>query len=378
MADHLMTEVQKMLVQEVREFAAQQIRAAALASDETGEINKDVYDKAVSMGLNAMMIPTELGGVGLDCFTECLLTEEIAKGDPAFANRLAATSLAALPIKLGKADALYQKACKIIVNGGIGAFALTEPNAGSDAGSIQTSAVKCEDGYVLNGRKCFITNGGIADFYVVFAKTDKGAKTRGITAFFVERGQEGVHVGKKEKKMGLCASNTADVILDHVLVPYEHVIGEEGGGFRLAMQTLDYSRITCAATAVGISQAAIDLCKSYVKERNVFGNTLSKMQTIQFLLADMEIRTQASRALALQAATLADEGQINTKISSCAKVMASDTAMQVTTDAVQIFGGYGYMKGMMVEKLMRDAKVYQIFEGTNQIQRMIISGVMLR
>ncbi|MDE5910201.1 MAG: acyl-CoA dehydrogenase family protein [Lachnospiraceae bacterium] len=373
-----MTELQKELVAVMKEFGEKELKPFAGYYDEIAEFPMDAYKKAVKMGLSRMTFPVEYGGAGIDHKTHAMMMEELAKYDASFVNGLSATVLAALPVRLAGRTEQIEQMVTVIGNGGFAAFALTEANAGSDAASIRTTAEKVDGGYILNGSKCFITNGNIADIYVVFAKTEPEKGTRGISAFLVERNREGVSVGKHENKMGLRAASTSDVIFDHVFVPEESLIGQENRGFKLAMQTLNYSRIECAAVATGIAQGALEACITYAKERNTFGKPIASLQAIQFMLADMEIQVQAARALTWQAADLADRDMINPEISSCAKTFASDMAMKVTTDAVQIFGGYGYSKEFPVEKMMRDAKIYQIFEGTNQIQRVVISGNLLK
>lgn len=258
------------------------------------------------------------------------------------------------------------------------AFCLTEPNAGSDAGAVATTARREGGEYVLNGTKCFITNGGIADVYTVFASLDRSKGLKGLSAFLVERGRSGVSVGKEEDKMGIRSTNTTDVIFQDVRIPADRLLGKEGEGFKIAMQTLDIARPIVGAVGVGLSQAAVDLSVKYAKERVQFGKPIAANQAIQFMLADMAIQTEAARNLVYRAAYLKDAGHPSTMTAAMAKTFSSDTAVRVATDAVQIFGGYGYSREYPVEKLMRDAKILQIFEGTNQVQRMVIAGQLLR
>ena len=266
----------------------------------------------------------------------------------------------------------------IVVPGAVSAFCLTEAQGGSDAGNSKTTAVKVGDEYVINGVKTFITNGGIASVYTVFAMTDKEKGVKGMSAFLVERDRPGVSVGAEENKMGIRASNTTEVVFEDVHVPADHLIGKEGDGFKIAMKTLDRTRPSGSATAVGICQRAIDECVKYAKERVVFGKPIAKHQAVAFMLADMEIQTQAARQMVMHAARLMDNGIYDSVVAAAAKTFTGDTAMKVTTDAVQVLGGFGYSREYPVEKLMRDAKIYQIFEGTNQIQRVVISGNLLR
>jgi butyryl-CoA dehydrogenase len=266
----------------------------------------------------------------------------------------------------------------ILMSGKLAAFCLTEPNAGSDAGAVATTAVKEGGEYVLNGQKTFITNGGVAGVYTVFATQDKSKGIKGLSAFIVERDRPGISVGKEENKMGIRASNTTDVFLENVRIPADHLLGKEGEGFKIAMQTLDKARPLVGAISVGLAQAALDASIKYSKERQQFGKPICANQALQFMLADMAIQTEAARWLVHRACYLIDAGLPYGKESAIAKTFASDTAMKVTTDAVQIFGGYGYSRDYPIEKMMRDAKIMQIFEGTNQVQRMVIAGQLLR
>jgi len=375
---YLLTEQQKDLQALVREFAQKEIAPHAAEWDKNSEIPREYIEKGFELGLHLTGIPEKYGGMGLDTVTRCIIREELGKADAGYAITLGASLLGYLPIALAGNEEQLKRVVDIIVPGNVCAFCLTEPGGGSDAAMNTTTARKVGDEYIINGRKCFITNGALAGVYTVFASTDKSKGAKGISAFIVERDREGITVGKKEDKMGIRSSNTTDVIFEEVRVPAKNLIGGEGQGFKIAMQTLDRTRAEGSATGVGICQAAIDHCVKYAKERVVFGKPIGRHQAISFMLADMEIQTQAARQLVLYTARLADNGIIDGMISACAKTFVGDTAMKVTTDAVQIFGGYGYCKDYPVEKLMRDAKVFQIFEGTNQIQRLVISGNMLK
>ena len=377
MGTFILTEDQQDLQALAREFADKEIRPLSAEYDVKGETPMELYQKAANMGFTATAWPANLGGLGLSYLTQAIVNEELSKGDVGFANALGASSFAARPILNAGTEEQKRYVADIVLNGGLASFALTEPNAGSDASALRTTAVRTGDEYILNGRKCFITNAPYAKFFVVFAKTDPEKGHRGISAFLVERDRPGVSVGKHEDKMGFRLSTAADVVLEDVHLPAVNLIGVENKGFGLAMKILDYSRIGVAAEAVGLAQEALDLAIGYAKERVTFGKPIGQHQAIQFMLADMEIKIQAARALTYEAAELADNGVPFGKFSSCAKTLASDTAVAVSSDAVQIFSGYGYMKDYRVEKLYRDAKLLQIFEGTNQIQRMVIGGHLL-
>ena len=304
---------------------------------------------------------------------QAAIVEEIAKADAGVAVTLNGNGLALKPVLIAGNEEQKQKCADIIVNGGWGAFALTEPNAGCDAAAGKTTAVREGDEYVLNGRKCFITNASVADFFVVTAMTDKTKGTRGMSAFLVYKGTPGLSVGNHENKMGVRCSTTSDLLLEDVRIPVENRLGEEGTGFVTAMKTLDLARTWCAVIAAGVAQRCIDESVAYARQRVQFGRPIAKLQAIQFKIADMEIRTEASRQLIAHAIRLADMGRPFSKESASAKCFAGDSVMQTAIDAVQILGGYGYSREYPVEKLMRDAKIFQIFEGTNEIQRVVVS-----
>ena len=375
---HMLSEENREIQEMAREFAEAKIRPVSKEYDLKGETPISVYKEAAGLGYTSLCIPEEFGGAGLGTFANILVAEEFARADAGFSVAVQASTLAMKPILLAGTKEQKQYAADALINGGMGSFCLTEPDAGSDAGAIRTKAVKKDGEYIITGRKCFITNAPHADFYVVFAKTEPDAGTKGISAFLVERGREGLSIGKHEDKMGIRLSTTADVILEEVHVPEDHLLGAEGKGFKLAMQTLDRTRLECAAMAAGLSQRAIDLSVDYAKTRVTFGKPIAKLQAIQFMLADMEIRNQAARSLVYQCAAMIDSGAVDGKMNAVAKTFSSEAAMQNTLDAVQIFSGYGYSREYEVEKLMRDAKIFMIFEGTNQIQRTVIAGHLIK
>lgn len=369
---------QKALQKLVREFAQKKVAPVAKKYDHEGEFPHELFNELVKLGLHCLPAPEEFDGPGLDSFTSSLLTEELARADVGFATTACANGLASYPVLLAGTKEQQKLFFDIVIQGKMAAFCLTEPNAGSDAGAVATAARREGDEYVINGTKCFITNGALADVYTVFATIDRSKGLKGLCAFLVERNRSGVSVGKEEDKMGIRSSNTTDVIFQDVRIPAGHLLGKEGDGFKIAMQTLDIARPIVGALGVGLSQAALDFSIKYAKERIQFGKPIAANQVIQFMLADMAIQTAAARNLVYHAAYLKDSGQPCTLEAAIAKTFTSDTAMKVSTDAVQIFGGYGYSREYPVEKLMRDAKILQIFEGTNQVQRMVIAGQLLR
>ncbi len=375
---NVMTEEARELMEMTREFGEKRIAAYSAEYDLKGETPMDLYREAADLGYTSLAWPEELGGLGLSEATKVIIGEELSKYDAGFCNALDASTLASRPILLAGTEEQKQYAADIVIGGQMAAFALTEPNAGSDAAAITTTAIKTDDGYVINGRKCFITNGPNAQFYVVFAKTDKEAGVRGISAFLVERNRPGVSTGKHEDKMGIRLAMASDVIFDDVLIPHDHLLGQEGKGFKLAMQTMDIARVDCGAGALGIAQRAIDLAAQYAKERTTFGKPIAKLQAIQFKIADMEIRTQAARSLVWRCADMLDAGIADSKLCAASKIAASEAAMQNALDAVQIFGGYGYSREYPVEKLIRDAKIFSIFDGTNEILHSVVAGRMLK
>lgn len=384
MYDVLLTAEQKEIRGWAHEFAEKIIRPVAAEADEQEKVPWEVIHEAAKAGFLSYPYPEEYGGGGItSSIMKAVINEELAWGCAGIADIIGAVHLAGTPlVHLGNEEQ-KKRFLSIICDSSkanLGAFCLTEPEAGSDVANMRTSAQRDGDEYVLNGRKCFITNGGIARLYFVFATHDRSLKHKGISAFIVEEGTPGLSSGKKEKKMGTKAAHTGDVVFENVRVPLANRLGEEGMGFLGAMKTLADARIGVAASAVGVAQAAYEHALAYSKERKTFGQAIARHQAIGFMLADMATQIAAARALTLQAAQLA-EAKVNPQIvnqtASMAKLFASDTAMKVTTDAVQIFGGYGYIRDYPVEKLMRDAKIKQIYEGTNQIQRQVIANEII-
>ncbi|AXB81283.1 acyl-CoA dehydrogenase [Megasphaera hexanoica] len=364
----------------VREFAEKEIAPTVQERDEKAEFSREIFDKIGELGLCGIFFPEEYGGSDGSYVSYILANEELSKVDDAVAAGYASSiSLCAWPIwKFGTEEQKKKYLTPLAEGTKLGAFGLTEPNAGSDAARQQSTAVRKGDHYILNGSKIFITNGGEADIYVVFAMTDKTKGTKGISAFILEKGMEGFTFGKEEQKMGIHASKTRELIFQDVKVPVENLLGEEGKGFKIAMQGLDGGRIGVAAQGLGIAGAALEAAIKYSKEREQFGKPVCKFQSISFMLADMATKLDAARLLVYRAAALKEQGKPCTKESCMAKLYATDAAMSIATDAVQILGGYGYIREYPVERLMRDAKITQIYEGTNQIQRLIISGQLLQ
>lgn len=371
---------QEMIVKFARDFAEKEIAPLAAEIDRTGVYPEELLNKLKKAGFFGMNYDREYGGAGVDYLTYIMICEEIGKVCASTAVILGGNnSLSAWPIYKYGTPEQKEKYLKPLCTGEkIGAFALTESNAGSDAASQQTTAVLDGDEWVLNGSKIFITNGGLAETYVVIAMTDKDQGTRGISAFIVEYPTKGFTIGKKEEKMGLNGSSTTELIFENCRIPKENLLGKVGRGFNLAMATLDGGRIGVAISAVGIAQRAIDESVKYVKQRVQFGRPIAKNQAIQFMLADMETRTSAARLLTYDAAIKKMNNIPCTKESAMAKLYASEVAMWVTTKAVQLFGGYGYTKEYPVERLMREAKIQEIFEGTSEVQRMVIAGQILK
>lgn len=373
----LYTENQLSLKSMVADFMQKEIVPIMAEYDRKGEVPMEVVRKGMEMGFHLMEIPEAYGGIGLSFEDYCVLHEEIAAYEAGFGTTFGASDLAVKAVMNAGTEEQKQYFADFIAQGHLGAFCLTEPQAGSDAAAVRTTAVKDGDEWVLNGTKCFITNGGIADIFVVIAVTDKTQGVKGLSAFLVERSM-GVKSGKEEDKLGIRMSNTTDVIFEDVRVPAKNLLGVEGRGFITAMKVLERGRVNCAAGAVGIMRHAIELATEYAKTRVTFGKPIAAKQAIQFMLADMKIAEESARQLMLYAARLCDAGEDCQVAASAAKAYAGDSAMKVTTDALQIFGGYGYSREYPVEKLMRDAKIFQIYEGTNQIQRVVISGAMLK
>lgn len=373
-----LTDEQQALRDMARKFAANEIRPIAAACDRDGTFPTDLFRKSFELGMMSSYIPEEYGGLGLGELDACLIQEELAWGCAGIATSISANGLALLPLLVAGSPEQKKAFLEPFASEfGFASFCLTEPGAGSDVGGIKTIARRDGDDYVINGRKCFITNGSHARQYTVFASTDKSKGHKGLSAFIVPRDLAGVSVGKKEDKMGQRASDTCDVLFDEVRVPAANRIGAEGEGFKVAMMTLDKARPSVAALSIGVARAAFEHACEYSKTRVQFGMPIAMNQAIHFMIADMAADIEGTRLLAWKAAWLLDQGRRATKESSYAKLLAADMAMRITTDAVQIFGGYGYMKEYPVEKLMRDAKLMQIYEGTSQIQRLVIAKEVL-
>ncbi|QTV78896.1 acyl-CoA dehydrogenase family protein [Phascolarctobacterium succinatutens] len=377
--DFALNEEQLELQEMVREFVEKEITPYAAEMDAENHMRDGLIDKANEMGLLNVIVPEELDGPGLDSISVATIYEELGKGCAGVATSLAANSLATVPVLLAGTDEQKKMYCDVLNNGGLAAFALTEPGAGSDAGGVSTRAVhnKEEGTYTLNGTKMFITNGGLAEIFLVFANTRKTGGIRGLTAFIVPKDTPGFSVGKKENKMGIRPSNTTELVLQDVVIPESYRVGREGEGFRIAMNTLDSARPFVGAVSVGIAQAALDCAVKYAKERRQFGQPIASFQMVQGMLADMAMKVETARLMVQKACWMRDQGMEFSKEAAMAKCYAADTAMQVTTDAVQVMGGYGYTKEYPVEKMMRDAKIMQIYEGTNQIQRLVIANKLL-
>lgn len=380
-----LTEEQLMIRDNVRKLAQEVVSPRAGEIDATGEYPWDIYRLFAEQDLLGLSIPEEYGGSGADLLSYCLCVEEVAKVCATSSLIIAGQELGMFPLLLAGNEEQKKEWLPKIAKGEVMiAFGLTEQGAGSDVSSLKTRAVRQGDGYVLNGSKCFITNGGLADVYTVFATTapEKGAK--GISVFLVEKDTPGFSTGKKEEKMGIRGSQTTELVFEDVYVPAANLIGEEGRGFTVAMTTLDKTRPGIGAQALGIAQGAFDVALRYAQEREQFGKPIASFQGIQFMLADMAAAIEAARQLVYKTACAMDQaarGEISQKeasrFSAMAKMVASDTAMRVTTDAVQILGGYGYTREFPVERMMRDAKITQIYEGTNQIQRVVIAKSLL-
>jgi len=375
-----LSEEHEMMRKMVREFALNEVAPTAAERDEKEVFDRSIFDKMGELGLTGIPWDEEVGGVGADYLSYVIAVEELSRVCASTGVTLSAhISLASWPIYRFGTPEQKEKYLRPLAEGKkLGAYGLTEPGSGSDAAGMKTTAVRDGDDYILNGNKIFITNGGDAEIYVVFAVTDASLKHKGITAFIVEKGTPGFSIGKKEKKLGIRSSPTVEIIFEDCRIPASQRLGEEGQGFKIAMMTLDGGRNGIAAQAVGIAQGALDAALSYAKERKQFGQSIAKLQAIQFKLADMATEIEAARLLTYQAAWLESQGLPYGKASAMAKLFAGDVAMRVTTEAVQIFGGYGYTREYPVERMMRDAKITQIYEGTNEIQRVVIANHLLK
>ena len=362
------------------EFAANEMRPAAAHHDHTGEYAWDVIRKAHELGLMNTPIPEAYGGMGLGSVDTCVIAEELAWGCTGIGTALEANGLTLGPVLLGASDALKRKyVAPLTEEARMVAYAVTEPGAGSDVQGMRTTAERKGDTWILNGSKMWITNAGVADWFFVVALTDPEKKARGgMTAFIVESGWDGVVVGKKEINMGQRASDTRGITFDNVEVPHANVVGEVGDGWKLAMAAFDMTRPSVAMSSVGLARSAMEHAAQYATERRTFGVPIFNHQAVAFMIADMDIQIEAGRLLCMQAAWRKDQGLKNTREASIAKAFCADMAMKVATDAVQVFGGYGYNTEYPVEKIMRDAKIFQIYEGTSQVQRMIVSRELFR
>jgi acyl-CoA dehydrogenase len=371
--DFTLTDEQKALRELAHDFAEKEIRPVAWEYDRDGTWPQEIIEKAHEIGLMNVHVPEQYGGPGLSYLDGCLIEEELSWGCSGIGTSLSANGLAAAPVYLGASDEVKAEYYGELMDGPtLASFCLTEPDAGSDVSGMRTRAVRHGDKYVINGSKCFITNGGYADWFTVYAKTDPDAGHRGISAFLVRK-DDTVIVDKKEDKMGQRASNTATITFNDTEVDARYLLGQENKGFKLAMMTLDRTRPGVAAMATGIARAAFEFATEYSKERVQFGVPIAMHQAIQFMIADMATKVHLARLATWHSAVLLDQGKRNTLESSHAKRFAADAAMEVTTDAVQIYGGYGFIKDYPVEKLMRDAKIMQLYEGTSQIQRLVIA-----
>jgi alkylation response protein AidB-like acyl-CoA dehydrogenase len=370
----------RMLRETVRQLAADKIAPRAAEVDETAEFPWDVYEALRRAELHAVHIPAEYGGAGADSIATCIVIEEVARACASSSLIPAVNKLGTMPLLLSASEELKRQVLPPVASGeAMFSYALSEREAGSDAAAMRTRAVRDGDSWVLNGTKCWITNAGVSTYYTVMAVTEPGAGGSGISAFVVRADDPGFSVGTKERKLGIKGSPTCEIHFADCRIPADRIVGEPGTGFKTALRTLDHTRLTIGAQALGIAQGAIDAALAYVKERQQFGRRIADFQGVQFMLADMAMATEAARQLIYAAAAKAERGEPDlTFASAAAKVFASDTAMRVTTDAVQLFGGYGYTKDFPVERMMRDAKITQIYEGTNQINRMVMARQLLR
>jgi alkylation response protein AidB-like acyl-CoA dehydrogenase len=363
----------------VRAICDAKIAPYAAEVDEQARYPQEAHDALLATDFFAPHVPEEFGGVGADALATVIVIEEVARVDVSASLIPAVNKLGSLPVQLGGSEELKKKYLGALARGEGGfSYCLSEPDAGSDAANQRTKAERSGDGWVLNGTKRWITNAGVSEFYTVLAMTDPDQKSKGISAFVVEKSDHGVSFGAAEKKLGIKGSPTREVYLDNVELPPDRIIGEEGQGFEIAMKTLDHTRITIAAQAVGVAQGALDYALDYAKERQQFGRPIADQQGLQFLLADMGMKVEAARQITYAAAGTSQRGDKDlTFFGAAAKCFASDVAMEVTTNAVQVLGGYGYTRDYPLERMMRDAKITQIYEGTNQVQRIVMARQLL-
>jgi len=374
MPDFTLTDEQRQIRDLAREFAQQEIAPAAPAHDRTGEFPREICRKAWELGIMNTHIPEVYGGAGLGVFEGCLIAEEVAWGCTGIGTAMEANTLAEAPVIVAGSDEQKKTwLAPMVKEFRFAAYCVTEPDAGSDVAGIKTVARRVGDDYELNGSKMWITNGGVADWYFVLAYTDPAQRHRGMSAFIVDRASAGIEVGKKEWNMGQHASDTRALTFTQVKVPAANRLGREGEGFKIAMAAFDHTRPIVSAAAVGLARSAMDHAIRYAQERHAFGVPIAAHQSVSFMVAEMAMGIEAARLLVWQAATTIDRGERNTRYAAMAKAFAADMAMKTALDAVQVFGGYGFSSEYPVEKLMRDAKVFQIYEGTSQIQRLIIA-----
>ncbi|MEJ7725402.1 MAG: acyl-CoA dehydrogenase family protein [Actinomycetes bacterium] len=364
----------------VRDLCDDKVAPYAAEVDERSEFPQQAYDALRASDFHAPHVPEAYGGAGADALATCIVIEEVARACASSSLIPAVNKLGSLPIMIAGSAEMKERYLPPLARGeAMFSYALSEPEAGSDAGGMRTTAVRDGDTYVLNGAKRWITNAGVSDFYTVMAVTEPGIGTKGISAFVVESSDAGFSIGALEKKLGIKGSPTRELYFDTCRIPADRLIGAEGTGFRTAMATLDHTRITIAAQAVGIAQGALDYALGYVKERQQFGQAVAEFQGVQFMLADMGMKLEAARSLTYVAAAKSERGDADlTYFGAAAKCLSSDVAMEITTDAVQLLGGYGYVKDYPVERMMRDAKITQIYEGTNQVQRIVMARQLLR
>jgi acyl-CoA dehydrogenase len=383
MFDLTLTDEQNEFVATAREFTKREVIPAAARLDEEGAFPHDICRKAFELGLMNLELPEQYGGLGLSCLTSTLIHEEIGYGCTGVNTSLTANMLAVLPLLIAGTEAQKERWLGALSRGDgksgpiFACYACSEPDAGSDVAAMRTRVEKSGDEYILNGQKRWISNGGVASWMTTFATLDPKLKHKGIACFVLDAKTPGVTIGKKENKMGQRASMTNDIIFEDVRLPKDALVGEEGGGFKVAMKTFDRSRPSIGASAAGVIRRALDESRAYALERKSFGVPIGQHQAIQIMLADMAIAYETTRLLYMKAAWMVDREETDSIISACAKAYGADAAMRVTTDAVQVFGGYGYTKEYPVEKLMRDAKLMQIYEGTSQIQRVVIARKLL-
>lgn len=369
-----LTDEQLALQELARKFAKEEILPKAAHHDKTGEYPREIAEKAWSLGLMNTHIPTEQNGLGLGVLDGCLIAEELAYGCTGICTAMEANTLAAAPVIVaGSKEQKDEFLGMLTAEPKFAAYCVTEPGAGSDVSGIRTTAKKEGDDYILNGSKMWITNGSVASWYFVLAYTDPSLKHKGMSGFLVPANTPGITVGKKEWNMGQRASDTRGITFENVRIPKRYLLGKEGDGFKIAMSAFDHTRPAVAAGAVGLARRAMDEAVQYAQQRKAFGTPIASFQAVSFMIADMAMNIEAARLLVWRCAEMIDSGQRNTKFAAMAKAFAADMANKVATDAVQIFGGYGYSEEYPVEKLMRDAKIYQIYEGTSQIQRLILA-----